>query len=157
FSFTSAKAAAAFGGGDARLHLVNPIAADLAVMRPSVLPALIEAAQRNADRGFPDLALFELGPLYRDDPPSGQVTAAAGIRAGNSGPRDWRTRPGLPDFVLAKSDALAALAAAGAPSDGIQTSAEPPPWYHPGRAGVLRLGPAILGHFGELHPDVLEQ
>jgi phenylalanyl-tRNA synthetase beta chain len=156
FSFISGKAAKAFGGGDARLYLVNPIAADLSVMRPSVLPALVEAAQRNADRGVPDLALFELGPLYRDDTPAGQITAAAGIRAGRTGPRDWRAKPAAPDFILAKSDALAALAAAGAPADSIQTSADPPAWYHPGRAGVLRLGPTVLGHFGELHPDLLE-
>jgi phenylalanyl-tRNA synthetase beta chain len=156
FSFISEKAAVAFGGGDARLRLVNPIAADLSVMRPSVLPALVEAAQRNADRGFPDLALFELGPLYRDDTPAGQINAAAGIRSGRTGPRDWRAKAATPDFILAKSDALAALAAVGAPADNILTSADPPAWYHPGRAGVLRLGPTVLGHFGELHPDVLE-
>jgi len=156
FSFISEKAAKAFGGGDAKLRLVNPIAADLSVMRPSVLPALVEAAQRNADRGFPDLALFELGPLYRDDTPAGQINAAAGIRAGRTGPRDWRAKPSAPDFMLAKSDAIAALAAAGAPADSVQTSADPPAWYHPGRAGVLRLGPTVLGHFGELHPDILE-
>ncbi|HEX3883206.1 MAG TPA: phenylalanine--tRNA ligase subunit beta [Stellaceae bacterium] len=156
FSFISEKAARAFGGGDARLRLVNPIAADLSVMRPSVLPALVEAAQRNADRGYPDVALFELGPLYRDDTPAGQINAAAGIRAGRTGPRDWRAKPETPDFVLAKSDAIAALAAAGAPADSVQTSGDPPAWYHPGRAGVLRLGPTVLGHFGELHPDILE-
>ncbi|HEY1798350.1 MAG TPA: phenylalanine--tRNA ligase subunit beta [Stellaceae bacterium] len=156
FSFISEKAAKAFGGGDTKLRLVNPIAADLSVMRPSVLPALVEAAQRNADRGFPDLALFELGPLYRDDTPAGQINAAAGIRSGRTVPRDWRAKPEAPDFILAKSDAIAALVAAGAPADNIQTSADPPAWYHPGRAGMLRLGPTVLGHFGELHPDVLE-
>ena len=59
-------------------------------MRPSALPNLVEAARRNADRGFPDVALFELGPLYRDDRPEGQMTVAAGLRAGRLGPRDWR-------------------------------------------------------------------
>ncbi len=156
FSFVSAKAAEAFGGGDARLRLVNPISADLAVMRPSLLPTLVEAAQRNADRGVADIALFELGPLYRDDTPEGQATAAAGLRAGHTGPRDWRARPGAVDLFLAKEDALAALAAAGAPVEGVQTAADPPAWYHPGRAGSLRLGPAVLGHFGELHPDLLD-
>ncbi|HEX5319616.1 MAG TPA: phenylalanine--tRNA ligase subunit beta [Stellaceae bacterium] len=156
FSFISQKAAEVFGGGAASLQLVNPIAADLSVMRPSVLPTLIEAARRNADRGFPDLALFEVGPLYRDDAPEGQITAAGGIRAGRSAPRDWRARPPAPDFLAAKTDAYAALAAAGAPVDNIQTSADPPAWFHPGRAGTLRLGPTVLGHFGELHPDILE-
>jgi len=156
FSFLSAKAASLFGGAKPELTLVNPISSDLDVMRPSALPNLVEAARRNADRGFPDVALFELGPLYRDDRPEGQMTVAAGLRAGRLGPRDWREKPREPDLYDAKADALAALAAAGAPTDNLQTAADPPPWYHPGRAGILRLGGSVLGHFGELHPDVLE-
>ena len=78
------------------------------------------------------------------------------MRAGRLGPRDWREKPREPDLYDAKADALAALAAAGAPTDNLQTAADPPPWYHPGRAGILRLGASVLGHFGELHPDVLE-
>ena len=145
-----------FGGAQPELTLVNPISSDLDVMRPSALPNLVEAARRNADRGFPDVALFELGPLYRDDRPEGQMTVAAGLRAGRLGPRDWREKPREPDLYDAKADALAALAASGAPTDNLQTAADPPPWYHPGRAGILRLGGSVLGHFGELHPDVLE-
>ena len=156
FSFISSKATALFGGARPELVLVNPISADLDAMRPSLLPGLVEAARRNADRGFPDVALFELGPLYRDDRPEGQVAAAAGLRAGRLGPRDWRAPARGPDLFDAKADALAALAAMGAPLDNIQTSADPPAWFHPGRAGELRLGPTVLGHFGELHPDILD-
>jgi phenylalanyl-tRNA synthetase beta chain len=155
YSFIAAAAAERFGGGQPALRLVNPISADLDQMRPSVLPNLLDAARRNADRGFPDIALFELGPLYCDDTPEGQADAAAGLRTGRLGPRDWRARPDEPDLYAAKEDALAALAAAGAPVDNLQVSGEPPPWFHPGRAGVLRLGAAVLGHFGELHPEVL--
>ena len=159
FSFVPSRWAELFGGGKPELRLVNPISADLDAMRPSVLPGLVDAARRNADRGFPDIALFEVGPLYRDDTPEGQIDAAAGLRAGRLGPRHWRDRPGEPDrepdLYTAKSDALAALAAAGAPLDNVQSAAEPPPWFHPGRAGVLRLGPTVLGQFGELHPEVL--
>ena len=84
------------------------------------------------------------------------MTVAAGLRAGRLGPRHWRERPREADLYDVKADALAALAAVGAPADNLQTAADPPPWYHPGRAGILRLGPTVLGHFGELHPDVLE-
>ncbi|HUI35746.1 MAG TPA: phenylalanine--tRNA ligase subunit beta, partial [Stellaceae bacterium] len=143
------------GGGQAALRLVNPISADLDVMRPSVLPGLVEAARRNADRGIPDIALYEVGPLYRDDTPDGQITVAAGLRAGRLGPRDWHDKPGDADLFAAKADALAALAAAGAPADNLQVSGEPPAWFHPGRSGALRLGPTVLGHFGELHPEIL--
>jgi phenylalanyl-tRNA synthetase beta chain len=156
FSFISSRVAELFGGGKPELRLVNPISADLDAMRPSALPGLVEAARRNADRGFPDVALFELGPTYRDDTPEGQLTVAAGLRAGRLGPRDWRQPPREPDLYDAKADALAALAAMGAPIDNIQTADDPPPWFHPGRAGALRLGPILLAHFGELHPDVLD-
>ena len=155
YSFIAAAAAERFGGGQPFLRLVNPISADLDVMRPSVLPNLVEAARRNADRGFPDIALFELGPLYRDDTPEGQANVAAGLRAGRLAPRDWRNKPGDPDLYAAKEDALAALAAAGAPIDNLQVAGEAPSWFHPGRSGVLRLGSSVLGHFGELHPEIL--
>jgi len=156
FSFISSRVAELFGGGKPELRLVNPISAELDAMRPSALPGLVEAARHNVDRGFPDAALFELGPAYRDDTPEGQLTVAAGLRAGRLGPRDWRQPPGEPDLYDAKADALAALAAMGAPVDNIQTADDPPPWFHPGRAGALRLGPSLLAHFGELHPDVLD-
>lgn len=156
FSFISSREAALFGGAKPELRLVNPISAELDQMRPSLLPGLVAAARRNADRGFPDTALFELGPAYRDDTPQGQAQVAAGLRSGRHGPRQWRTPPRPLDPFDAKADALAALSAARAPADNIQTGGEPPPWYHPGRAAPLRLGPAVLGAFGELHPAVVE-
>ena len=156
FSFISEREAELFGGGQPELRLVNPISADLDTMRPSLLPGLVAAAKRNADRGYPDVALFELGPLYRNDTPEGQVLTAAGLRAGQSGPKHWRAPSGPVDLYQVKSDALAALAAMGAPAENVQIAAEPPAWFHPGRGGVLRLGPTVLGAFGELHPAVIE-
>jgi phenylalanyl-tRNA synthetase beta chain len=157
FSFIAAREAELFGGAKPELRLVNPISADLDAMRPSLLPGLIAAVRRNADRGFPDAALFELGPLYRDDTPEGQILVAAGARGGRTGPRSWRARAREVDLYEVKADALAALAAMGAPVDNVQATADPPPWYHPGRAATLRLGPKVLGAFGELHPAVLEE
>jgi phenylalanyl-tRNA synthetase beta chain len=156
FSFISTREAELFGGAKPELRLVNPISADLDAMRPSLLPGLVSAAQRNADRGYPDVALFEVGPLYRDDTPAGQALAAGGVRAGHTGPKHWREKGREVDLYDVKSDALAALAAMGAPADSIQVTADPPAWYHPGRAGSLRLGPKVLGAFGELHPAVIE-
>ena len=155
FSFLPAAQAELFGGGDPTLRLVNPISADLDTMRPSLLPNLIAAARRNADRGFADVALFEIGAQYRDDQPTGQDLMASGLRAGRTGPKRWDD-PGRPvDAFLAKEDAMAVLAAAGQAGDNLQVAADPPPWYHPGRAGSIRLGPKLLGWFGELHPAVL--
>jgi len=100
--------------------------------------------------------LFELGPLYRDDTPEGQVLTAAGVRSGHTGSKHWRASAREADLYDVKADALAALAAMGAPAENIQVTADPPPWYHPGRAGTLRLGATVLGAFGELHPAVLD-
>jgi len=155
FSFLPPDQAELFGGAPASLRLVNPIAAGLDQMRPSILPNLLSAAQRNADRGEPNAALFEIGPQYRDDTPEGQDEMATGIRVGMTGPKSWDAPAGPVHALLAKADALAALAVAGMAPDNIQTAADPPPWYHPGRAGTLKLGPKKLGAFGELHPRIL--
>jgi phenylalanyl-tRNA synthetase beta chain len=162
WSFISDAAARAFGGGDAALKLTNPMAADLANMRPSLLPGLIAAAQRNADRGFADLALFEVGSVYGGDRPEDQSTAAAGIRRGTAGVdgsgRHWAA-PAAPVSVFdAKADALAMIDALGVAVDRVQVAAEAPDWFHPGRSGIIHLGPqTILGAFGEFNPGTLER
>lgn len=157
YSFIRRADAALFGGGKADLQLVNPISADMDAMRPSILPGLLQAAKRNMDRGFADLALFELGPQYADQSPEGQSLVATGIRRGMSGPRHWREKPRNVDAYDAKADAIAALAAAGAPVENLMVMDGAPDWYHPGRSGTLRLGPkVVLASFGELHPRVLK-
>src|SRR5579871_1552982 len=80
WSFISKQAAELFGGGKRELELANPIASDLSDMRPSLLPGLIAAAQANADRGFADMALFEVGQIFKGDRPEDQFIADAGIR-----------------------------------------------------------------------------
>jgi len=161
WSFMSRRHAELFGGGKAELALANPIAADLSDMRPSLIPGLAAAAQKNADRGFPDAALFEVGQIFRGDRPEDQFTAAAGLRRALAKPsgigRHWTKRDGVVDAFDAKADALAVLAAAGAPSSALQTVTGGPAWFHPGRCGTIQIGPQnVLGHFGELHPRALE-
>jgi phenylalanyl-tRNA synthetase beta chain len=161
FSFVSHEAAQAFGGGGEALSLLNPIAADLSDMRPSLLPGLVAAAQRNADRGFGDLALFEVGPVFLGTAETQQKLAAAAIRRGAAKPsgtgRHWQGGATRVDVFDAKADMLALLSALGVTASQAQLDATGPAWFHPGRCGTLRLGPKIaLGHFGELHPAVLE-
>jgi phenylalanyl-tRNA synthetase beta chain len=155
FSFLPKAQAQLFGGGADALTLANPISADLDQMRPSVLPNLLAAAQRNADRGYPNGALFEIGPLYKDDTPEGQVATATGIRTGRSGVKRWDDPGREVDALMAKADASAALAAASVPLESLQVSTDPASWYHPGRAGTLRQGNKVLAQFGEIHPGVL--
>ncbi|CAO3441913.1 phenylalanine--tRNA ligase subunit beta [Azospirillum largimobile] len=156
WSFLSGPVAELFGGGEPGLRLVNPISSDLDVMRPSILPNLIQAAGRNADRGYADVRLFEVGAAFRSPAPDGQDSVAAGIRAGAAVPRHWAEKARGVDVFDAKADALAVLEAAGAPTANLQVTTDAPGWYHPGRSGVLRLGPTVMARFGEIHPSVLE-
>jgi phenylalanyl-tRNA synthetase beta chain len=160
WSFIAKPAAELFGGGQAALALANPIASDLSDMRPSLLPGLVRAAQANNDRGFADVALFEVGQLFKGDRPQDQFIAAAGIRHGFASSkgtgRHW-SGSATSDALDAKADAFAVLAAAGAPMQALQIVPGGATWLHPGRSGTIQIGPQnILGHFGELHPRVVE-
>ncbi|MFT3940087.1 phenylalanine--tRNA ligase subunit beta [Rhodopseudomonas sp.] len=162
WSFISKPFAEAFGGGQPELALANPIASDLSDMRPSLLPGLIAAAQANADRGSADLALFEVGQVFKGDRPQDQFMAASGVRRGVASSaglgRHW-SGSAQATALDAKADAFAVLAAAGAPMAGLQIATNKlPAWLHPGRSGAIQIGPQnVLGYFGELHPRVLEQ
>ncbi|MGI8841589.1 MAG: phenylalanine--tRNA ligase subunit beta [Caulobacteraceae bacterium] len=154
FSFTARAIAALFGGGDERLVLENPIAADLDCMRPSILPGLIEAAGRNARRGFPDCALFEIGPVFAGEAPADQRAAIAAVLAPHA-PRRWDGAAGDDLFTL-KADLLALLGELGAPIASLQIDQDGgSPWWRPGRRARLRLGKAALAEFGEIHPSTL--
>lgn len=155
FSFGGEAETALFAEQPASLRIANPISADLSVMRPTPLVNLLAGAARNLARGAGSHGLFEVGPAYRDDSLTGQLLVAAGLRVGETGPRHWLAKPRAVDAFDAKADALAALAAVGAPTGSLGVTADAPSWFHPGRSGTLRLGPkTALAHFGELHPSV---
>ncbi|MBM6578649.1 phenylalanine--tRNA ligase subunit beta [Microvirga sp. BT689] len=161
WSFIAKSEAELFGGGDARLALANPITSELSDMRPSLLPGLLKAAQRNADRGFGDVALFEVGQTFASDEPEGQSTKAAAVRRGTARAegvgRHWNGGAQVVDAFDAKADVLALLAALGIPAGGLQIVAGGPAWFHPGRSGTLQFGPKnVVGAFGEVHPKVLK-
>jgi phenylalanyl-tRNA synthetase beta chain len=156
YSFLAATSAALFGGATDSLRLVNPISADLDVMRPSLLPNLLVACGRNADRGQRDAALFEVAPQYAGPEPDEQSIVAAGVRTGRTGARHWAEAPRPVDAFDVKADVLAVLAALELPLDKLTLSTDAPSWYHPGRSASIRLGPkTVLARFGELHPRVL--
>ena len=151
WSFISEREAAPFGGG--AWSLANPISEDLKVMRPSLLPGLLAAAQRNQDRGATSIRLFEIGRRYLRE---AEHPTLGVLMAGDKAPRGWQTGKAAPfDAFDAKAAALALLDAAGAPADRLQVMeaiAEPGIW-HPGQSATLRLGPkAVLAEYGALHP-----
>ncbi|RZK90638.1 MAG: phenylalanine--tRNA ligase subunit beta, partial [Methylobacterium sp.] len=161
WSFVPHSDAELFGGGGADLVLANPIASELSDMRPSLVPGLLRAAHRNADRGYPDAALFEVGQCFASDEPEGQSIRAAAVRRGSAtltgAGRHWDGSAGTVDVFAAKADALALLGALGVPTGGLQVTAGGPSWLHPGRSGTLRFGPkSEIGWFGEVHPRTLQ-
>lgn len=155
FSFMPSNAAQMFVGHGALVPLANPISTDLDVMRPSILGNLLMAAERNAARGFADLALFEVGPIYFGETAKDQVLAATGLRAGLT-PRHWQIKQRACDAYDAKADAFALLSAFGVPVENLQLEATAPVYYHPGQSAVLRLGPTVLGQFGTIHPRIAQ-
>jgi phenylalanyl-tRNA synthetase beta chain len=158
WSFIGRGAAEAFGGGKDAVELANPISSEMTSMRPSLLPGLLSAVQRNRNRGFGDVALFEVGQAYRGDRPEDQFIAASGVRAGaaaltGSG-RHWTGAAAEAGLYEAKADVAALLAGLGFDAAKAQLTREAPTWFHPGRSAALKLGPkTTLAHFGEVHPD----
>jgi len=157
WSFISHDEATRFGGGSEDRQLANAIASDMTDMRPSLLPGLLAGARRNANRGFADVALFEVGQIFLSDQPEGQHTYASGVRTGTAkldgGGRHWSGKAETVGVWDAKADLAAVLDALGVDIDKVQVLPEAAGWSHPGRGGRIALGPKVtLGWFGELHP-----
>ena len=151
WSFLPEAEADRFGG--AAWILANPISEDLKAMRPSLLPGLLSAARRNADRGAGEIRLFEVGRRYLAE---GERPTLSLVLTGELA-RDWRAGKHQVDAYDAKAEAVALLAAAGAPVERLQVMEALSGTWHPGRSGSLRLGPkTVLAEFGELHPATLK-
>lgn len=156
YSFIDAKAAALFGGGEEATRIENPISSEMTHLRPDLLPGLLAAAARNQARGFADMALFEVGTAFSGGEPGEQHLQATGLLVGSTAPRDPFGSRRPVDLYDAKADAEAALAAIGAPAK-VQINRKVAGWWHPGRSGVMALGPKVMCAFGEVHPKVLRE
>jgi phenylalanyl-tRNA synthetase beta chain len=161
WSFISHAKAELFGGGSAALALANPIAADLSDMRPSLVPGLVAAADRNARRGQRDVALFEVGQIFLGDGENDQRMAAAALRRGQAkaqgSGRHWAGGGGPVDAFDAKGDVASVLGALGVSMAALQIVPGGPAFLHPGRSATLQFGPQnVIGWFGQLHPSAAE-
>lgn len=154
YSFIDETAARLFGGGTDAVRVENPISSEMTHLRPDLLPGLLRAAARNQARGFMDLALTEIGPVFAGGEPGEQALHATGLLVGHAAPRDPHGSRRPVDVFDAKADAEAVLAALGAPAR-VQIGRKVAGWWHPGRSGVIGLGPNAMAVFGELHPRVL--
>lgn len=151
WSFISEKDASAVGGG--AWSLANPISEDMKVMRPSLLPGLLSAVQRNLDRGASAVRLFELGRRYLAN---GEHPSLTFVLAGERTPRGWQTGKAQGfDAFDAKALCMALLEAGGAPVANLQVMEAEGELYHPGQSATLRLGPKNqLASFGMVHPSI---
>lgn len=162
WSFVSEKTAINFGLNDAAqremLRLQNAISNDLTIMRPSILPNLIEAAAKNAANGYGNAALYEIGPVFAGSAPKDQSIQIAGLRAGAQGDRHWSGADAARenDFYDVKADVFETLGMLGIPAENAQISRNAPDYFHPGRKGAISLGKNVIAYFGEIHPSILE-
>lgn len=155
YSFIDGKSAALFGGGSDAVRVDNPISSEMTHLRPDLLPGLLAAAARNQARGFMDLALFEVGPVFQGGEPGEQHLQATGLLIGAAAQRDPHGSRRMIDIFDAKADAEAALAALGAPAR-TQITRKVADWWHPGRSGAIGLGPNVMASFGEVHPRICQ-
>ena len=156
FSFVSKRLATFFAQDQELIELENPMSADLEVMRPSLIPHLLESAQHNKDRGLKHISLFEIGPQFKKTNDLHQETMIAAIRLGPSKERHWTQALTLLSPFDAKADLMAVMAAVSFPTENLHVMSGAPSWYHPGRSGTVKIGQKIIGWFGEFHPQLLK-
>jgi phenylalanyl-tRNA synthetase beta chain len=159
WSFMAYELASEFTDGDVKpgLRLTNALSVEMDTMRPSILPNLMQAVAKNADKGYPNACLFETGPVFHGVDPNDQMTVATGVRHGIHGDKHWAGDDvsRAVDAYDAKADALAVIQSIN-PTLKPQISDDAPSCYHPGRSGTLRLGKNVLATFGEMHPSICE-
>ncbi|AIK96493.1 phenylalanine--tRNA ligase subunit beta [Candidatus Odyssella acanthamoebae] len=154
WAFISEDKAQFFGGQASHLTIENPISVEMKIMRPSILPNLLDAALRNHNRDLQNSRLFEIAAQFSAQ---GQQLMATGLRSHHTHERHWQSQPRVVDAFDAKADALAVLSATGLSGTSYQIEQGAVSYYHPGRSGTIRQGNRILGYFGEIHPRVLKQ
>jgi phenylalanyl-tRNA synthetase beta chain len=155
YTFIDKASATLFGGGTDATMLENPISTDMSHMRPALLPGLLQAAARNQARGFADMSLFEVGTAFHGGEPGEEHLLISGLVVGRTGPKDVHGASRDVDIYDVKADAEAVLSAIGAPAK-VQILRGAAEWWHPGRHGMICLGPKkVLGVFGEVHPRIL--
>ena len=154
FSFLNEVMAKQFNGGIKELVLVNPISSELTHMRPSVIPTLLVAAQRNLNVGIDTLSFFEVGPIFKGDKPDDQISTISGLRLGSKVKRDWKNSSKEFDFYDVKLDVLKTLEAIGANVNSLQTYENTSGYFHPGRSAVLKIGQKLIANVGEIHPGI---
>ncbi len=142
------------------IKIVNPISSELDVLRNSIFSNLIMFMSKNLDRGFKDLSIFEIGPVFTGSNPGEQNTIVCGLSAGKKSRLSWIEKERNVDVFDAKRDVIQTLVEAGYNASNFFVDSETPNYYHPGKSGRLFLNKErdnVAAYFGEIHPNILKK
>jgi len=160
WSFTDSKINQLFKEGENEVEIINPISSDLNVLRSSIFSNLIIYLKKNLDRGFEDISLFEIGPIFNGNKPGQQKTVLAGLRSGKVSRHNWIEKERLVDVFDAKRDAIQSLIEIGFDQNKLYINDKAPSYYHPGKSGSIYLNKSEnnpVVYFGEIHPNILKK
>ncbi len=159
WSFTDSKYNNNFKGGEKEIKIINPISSELGVLRNSIFSNLSIYVSKNLDRGFKDISIFEIGPIFKGSNPGEQSTIVCGLSAGKKNRLSWIDKERNVDVFDIKKDVIQTLVEAGYNSDKFFIDRETPNYYHPGKSGRLFLNSRkdqVAAYFGEIHPNILK-
>jgi len=160
WSFTDSKLNYLFKENYKEIKIVNPISSDLDVLRNSIFPNLAFYLKRNLDRGFKDIALFEIGPIFKDNKPGEQLTVIGGIKSGKISRLNWNEQNRSIDVFDAKKDTIQTLIEAGYDRQSLFIREKSTSYYHPGKSGSVYLDKDDIdpvAYFGEIHPNIVKK
>jgi phenylalanyl-tRNA synthetase beta chain len=160
WSFTDSKINQLFLENNKEVRIVNPISSDLNVLRNSIFSNLIIYVRKNLDRGFKDISLFEIGPIFLGSQPGQQETVVCGLRAGKISRLNWLEKDRLVDIFDVKQDVIKSLVEVGFNQNKLYIDDKTPSYYHPGKSGRVFLNKdkeKVVAYFGEIHPNILKK
>ena len=149
-----------FKGLNKEIKIINPISSDLGVLRNSIFSNLIIYMSKNIDRGFKDLSIFEIGPIFTGSNPGEQTTVVCGLSSGKKSRLSWIEKERSIDVFDIKRDVIQTLAEAGFNHNKFYIDSNTPSYYHPGKSGRLFLDDKkdqVAAYFGEIHPNILKK
>ena len=159
WSFTDSNYNNKFKGDKKEIKIINPISSELGVLRNSIFSNLSMYLCKNLDRGFKDISIFEIGPIFKGSNPGEQSTVVCGLSAGKKNRLSWINNERDVDVFDVKRDVVQTLVEAGYNSDKFFIDRETPNYYHPGKSGRLFLNSEkdqVAAYFGEIHPNILK-
>src|SRR6056300_170905 len=160
WSFTDSKINDLFREQKNSIEIVNPISSDLNVLRNSIFSNLIFYLSKNLDRGFKDISLFEIGPVFFGSEPGQQETVIGGLNAGKKSRLSWLEKSRNVDVYDAKQVVIQTLEEAGFNLNKLFIDDNTPNYFHPGKSGRVFLNKGkehLAAYFGELHPNIIKK